>query len=153
MRTTPSFKEFVHEDFQAETLVDLQSELDYLPVLDEPEFILDEDDDEEGEDIQTQDVGVMTELTLPDLEYLEETEKHPSDNIMETSPERVETGVQCELGGLGSLLQELSREAEENGEDVPAWFVSALRMTKPNGGLCSVLCLMHVHMPDHAVSL
>ena len=147
MRTTPSFKEFVHDDFQAETLLDLQSELDYLPVLDEPEFILDEDEDE-GEDIQRQDVGVMTELTLPDLEYLEETEKHSSESIVETTPEHVETGVQCELGGLGSLLQELSREAEENGEDVPAWFVSALRMTKPNGGLCSVFCLMHVHVSD-----
>lgn len=148
MRATPSFKEFVHEDFQAETLVDLQSELDYLPVLDEPEFILDEDEDLEGGDVQRQDVGVMTELTLPDLEYLEGKEKHPSDSIMETTPEQVETGVQCELEDLGSLLQELSREAEQKGEDVPSWFVTALKMTQPNGGLCSVLCLMHVHVLD-----
>lgn len=148
MRATPLFKEFGHEDFQAETLVDLRSELDYLPVLDEPEFIWDEEEDDGGEDVQRQDVGVMTELTLPDLEYLEERETHPSDSIMETTSEQVETGVQCELEGLGSLLQELSREAEEKGEDVPAWFVSALKMTQPNGGLCSVLCLVHVHVPD-----
>ena len=152
MRATPSFKEFVHEDFQAETLFDLQSEMDYLPVLDEPEFILDEEEDEEGEDVQRQDVGVMTELTLPDLEHLEEREKHPSDSIMETTPEQVETGVQCELEDLGSLLQELSREAEEKGEDVPSWFVTALNMKKPNGGLCLVLCLVHVRDPFHSKS-
>ena len=151
-RATPSFKEFVHEDFQAETLFDLQSEMDYLPVLDEPEFILDEEEDEIGEDVQRQDVGVMTELTLPDLEYLEEKEKRPSDSFMETTPEQVETGVQCELEDLGSLLQELSREAEEKGEDVPSWFVTALNMKKPNGGLCLVLCLVHVRDPFHSKS-
>ena len=151
-RATPSFKEFVHEDFQAETLFDLHSEMDYLPVLDEPEFILDEEEDEEGEDIQRQDVGVMTELTLPDLEHLEEREKRPSNSIMETTPEQVETGVQCELEDLGSLLQELSREAEEKGEDVPSWFVTALNMKKPNGGLCLVLCLVHVRDPFHSKS-
>ncbi|XP_078358377.1 uncharacterized protein LOC144643107 isoform X2 [Oculina patagonica] len=128
MRATPSFKEFVHEDFQAETLVDLQSEMDYLPVLDEPEFILDED---EEEDFQRQDIGVMTELTLPDLEYLE---ANLSDGVVEVTPELVETGVQCELEDLGSLLEELSKEAEEQGEDVPSWFVTALKMRQPDGG-------------------
>ena len=137
MRLTPAFNEYVHGNFQAETLVDLRSEMDYLPVLDEPEFIMDEDED--SYEIQSQDAAVMTELTLSDLEHLEETEARGSDGLMQSPPEKTDTGVQCTLEDLGLLLQELSREAEEKGADVPSWFVTALKMRQP-GGLCSVLC-------------
>ena len=163
----------VNEDFQIETLEGLQSQLEYLPVLDEPEFISDEET--EREDLQRQDTGVMTEITmshlehleavdkhleeiqkqdnssmtevtLPDLEYLEVIRPNHRDEVLK-SPERSETGIQCELEDFTSLMQELSREAEEHGEDIPAWFVTALNMREPGGGLCSVLCITHVHVP------
>ena len=169
MKATP----LVNEDFQIETLEGLQSQLEYLPVLDEPEFISDEET--EREDLQRQDTGIITEITMSDLEHLEAVEKHleeiqrqdnssmteltlpdleylevigPNhrDEVLKT-PERSETGIQCELEDFTSLMQELSREAEEHGEDIPAWFVTALNMRKPGGGLCSVLCITHVHVP------
>ena len=131
----------VKEDYQFETLEGLQTELEFLPVLDEPEFVLDEETAEEV--AQRQDTEVMTELTLADLENLEAVEERRRDEDSKF-PERIETGVQCDLEDLTLLMQDLSKEAEERGENVPAWFVTAFQMRQPEGGLCSVLYIVHV---------
>ena len=158
----------VKENFEVETLDSLQSQLEYLPVLDEPEFILDDEEDF----MQRQDAGVMTEITLLDLEHLLEDEIlgnecivksfEKKDNtsmteltiselaFLETSGPRLdnevlntadisEAAIQCDLENLSSLMQELNREAEEHGEYFPAWFVTALNLRRPELGLCSLL--------------
>ena len=158
----------VKENFEVETLDSLQSQLEYLPVLDEPEFILDDEEDF----MQRQDAGVMTEITLLDLEHLLEDEIlgnecivksfEKKDNtsmteltiselaFLETSGPRLdnevlntayisEAAIQCDLENLSSLMQELNREAEEHGEYFPAWFVTALNLRRPELGLCSFL--------------
>ena len=170
----------VKEDFEVETLDCLQSQLEYLPVLEEPEFVL--DDDDEGEYIQRQDIGVMTEITLSDLETLLPAERDSSEVISESNAQSYErqdnacmtelkisdlecleiseshldeeglnttltseSGTQCDLENFSSLIQELNREAEEHAEDIPAWFVTALNMRRPDLGLSSVLCISLVH--------
>ncbi|XP_068745820.1 golgin subfamily B member 1-like isoform X2 [Montipora capricornis] len=159
----------VKEDFEVETLDCLQSQLEYLPVLEEPEFVLDEDD--EGEYIQRQDIGVMTEITLSDLESLLPAERDSCEVISESNAQSYErqdnacmtelkisdlecleisesqldeeglnttvtseSGTQCDLENFSSLIQELNREAEEHAEDIPAWFVTALNMRRPDLG-------------------
>ena len=136
-RTTPSFHEFVHDNFQAETLVNLHSELDYLPVLDEPEFIMDEDEDVDIEENQCRDACVMTELTFSDLQQLGIYDTCDGVGLIRSRREQTDIGVQCTLEDLSSLLEELNKEAEEKGADIPSWFVTALKMRQP-GGLCSV---------------
>ena len=163
----------VKENFEVETLDSLQSQLEYLPVLDEPEFILDDEEDF----MQRQDAGVMTEITLFDLEHLLEDEIlgnecivksfEKKDNtsmteltiselaFLETSgpcldnevlntADISEAAIQCDLENLSSLMQELNREAEEHGEYFPAWFVTALSLRRPELGLCSFLRACHV---------
>ncbi|XP_074610685.1 uncharacterized protein LOC141865174 isoform X4 [Acropora palmata] len=153
----------VKENFEVETLDSLQSQLEYLPVLDEPEFILDDEEDF----MQRQDAGVMTEITLFDLEHLLEDEIlgnecivksfEKKDNtsmteltiselaFLETSgpcldnevlntADISEAAIQCDLENLSSLMQELNREAEEHGEYFPAWFVTALSLRRPELG-------------------
>ncbi|KAK2572312.1 RIMS-binding protein 2 [Acropora cervicornis] len=153
----------VKENFEVETLDSLQSQLEYLPVLDEPEFILDDEEDF----MQRQDAGVMTEITLFDLEHLLEDEILGNEGIvksfekkdntsmteltiselafLETSGPRLdnevlntadisEAAIQCDLENLSSLMQELNREAEEHGEYFPAWFVTALNLRRPELG-------------------
>ena len=158
----------VKENFEVETLDSLQSQLEYLPVLDEPEFILDDEEDF----MQRQDAGVMTEITLFDLahlledeilgnesigksfekkdntsmteltiselEYLERSGPHLDNEILKTA-DISEAAIQCDLENLSSLMQELNREAEEHGEYFPAWFVTALNLRRPELGLCSFL--------------
>ena len=143
-RTTPSFHEFVHDNFQAETLVNLQSELDYLPVLDEPEFIMDEDEDVDIEENQCRDACVMTELTFSDLQQLGIYDTCDGVGLIRSRREQTDIGVQCTLEDLSSLLEELNKEAEEKGADIPSWFVTALKMRQP-GGLCSVCVPIQVH--------
>ena len=156
----------VKENFEVETLDSLQSQLEYLPVLDEPEFILDDEEDF----MQRQDASVMTEITLFDLEHLFddeilgnesmvksfekkdntsmteltiseleylETSGPPLDNEVLNATDISEAAIQCDLENLSSLMQELNREAEERGEYFPAWFVTALNMRRPELGLCS----------------
>ena len=143
-RATPSFHEFVHDNFQAETLVNLQSELDYLPVLDEPEFIMDEDEDVDIEENQCRDACVMTELTFSDLQQFGIYDTCDGVGLIHSRREQTDIGVQCTLEDLSSLLEELNKEAEEKGVDVPSWFVTALKMRQP-GGLCSVCVPIQVH--------
>ncbi|PFX30328.1 Janus kinase and microtubule-interacting protein 3 [Stylophora pistillata] len=130
-RATPSFHEFVPENCHAETLMDLQSELDYLPVLDEPDFIMNEDEDVDIEESQSRDACVMTELTFSDLQHLGVTDACDGVGLTHSRREQTDIGVQCALEDLSSLLEELSRKAEEKGADVPSWFVTALRMRQP----------------------
>ena len=143
-RATPSFHEFVHDNFQAETLVNLQSELDYLPVLDEPEFIMDEDEDLDIEENQCRDACVMTELTFSDLQQFGIYDTCDGVGLIHSRREQTDIGIQCTLEDLSSLLEELNKEAEEKGADVPSWFVTALKMRQP-GGLCSVCVPIQVH--------
>ena len=50
-------------------------------------------------------------------------------------------------------MQELNREAEEHGEEIPAWFVTAVNVRRTNGGLC--FCFVHVHvtLKKHVMAL
>ena len=140
--STTEVEAFV-DDLQAEALEGLQTGVEYRPVLDEPGMVFEEEVN--GKHILRHDTGVMTELTLSHLENFDKDNLYRRHDDLELT-RRVETSVQCDLEDVNSLMQELTREAENKGEDIPAWFVSALRLRQPEGGLLSVLYLMHVHV-------
>ena len=142
--STTEVEAFV-DDLQAEALEGLQTGVEYLPVLDEPRMVFEEEVNREH--ILRHDTGVMTELRLSHLENFDKDNLYRRDDGVELTG-RVEASVQCDLEDVTSLMQELTREAENKGEDIPAWFVSALRLRQPEGGLLSVLYLLHVHVSD-----
>ena len=144
-RNSTTEVEAFEDDLQAEALEGLQTGVEYLPVLDEPGMVFEEDVNREH--ILRHDTGVMTELTLSHLENFDKDNLYRRDDGVELT-RRVETSVQCDLEDVTSLMEELTREAENKGEDIPAWFVSALRLRQPEGGLLSVLYLLHVHVSD-----
>ena len=145
-RNSTTEVEAFEDDLQAEALEGLQTGVEYLPVLDEPGMVFEEEVNREH--ILRHDTGVMTELTLSHLENFDKDNLYRRDDGVELT-RRVETSVQCDLEDVTSLMEELTREAENKGEDIPAWFVSALRLRQPEGGLLSVLYLMRVHVSDH----
>ena len=159
MGATPQVKEKVNEDFQVETMMDLKSELEHLPVFDEPEFIFDEDVEEDM--TKGEDVGIMTELRVVDVEHLESLVRY-NQNYRATSDGELrldtnDTGVQCELTDV-LMLEEVTRETEQNGGQLPSWFVSALKMGNPIRGLCSVLIALffkwsHLFNPDSSIKI
>ena len=144
-RNSTTEVEAFENDLQAEALEGLQTGVEYLPVLDEPGMVSEEEVNREH--ILRHDTGVMTELRLSHLENFDKDNLYRRDDDLELT-RRVETSVQCDLEDVTSLMEELTREAENKGEDIPAWFVSALRLRQPEGGLLSVLYLMHVHVSD-----
>ena len=145
-RNSTTEVEAFEDDLQAEALEGLQTGVEYLPVLDEPGMVFEEEVNREH--ILRHDTGVMTELRLSHLENFDKDNLYRRDDGVELT-RRVETSVQCDLEDVTSLMEELTREAENKGEDIPAWFVSALRLRQPEGGLLSVLYLMRVHVSDH----
>ena len=144
-RNSTTEVEAFEDDLQAEALEGLQTGVEYLPVLDEPGMVFEEEVNREH--ILRHDTGVMTELRLSHLENFDKDNLYRRDDGVELT-RRVEASVQCDLEDVTSLMQELTREAENKGEDIPAWFVSALRLRQPEGGLLSVLYLLHVHVSD-----
>ena len=144
-RNSTTEVEAFEDDLQAEALEGLQTGVEYLPVLDEPGMVFEEEVNREH--ILRHDTGVMTELRLSHLENFDKDNLYRRDDGVELTG-RVEASVQCDLEDVTSLMQELTREAENKGEDIPAWFVSALRLRQPEGGLLSVLYLLHVHVSD-----
>ena len=146
VKTTPQFKEMVKEDLQVETLVDLQSELDHLPVLDEPEFIFDEEDSEE--DQEKVEVGVMTDLTgfelsNPELSMKAFYQRDSTDFENRLQVSTNEMGIQCELSGVSLMKEEPGKETK-NAKGIVPRFVSAVNLRSPDGGLCYVLQRMSV---------
>ena len=144
-RNSTTKVEAFEDDLQAEALEGLQTGVEYVPVLDEPWIVFEEEVNREN--ILRHDTGVMTELTLSHLENFDKGNLYRRDDDLKVI-RRVETSVQCDLEDVTSLMEELTREAEDKGEDIPAWFVTALRFRQPEGGLLSVLYLMHVSVSD-----
>ena len=139
----------ITDAFQQETVLDLQSELQGFAEFDDPARGV--------FNIEKGDQGVMTELTLSDLEYLEQrnslnkasglgtsspqtdrlycrTNADVEELVRSSTADSHDVSVQCELESVLSLMEELHQEAEGPGADMPAWYISALKIAREDGG-------------------
>ena len=126
------------KDVHLEEALDLHSELRELVDFDEPT----------GDDskLAQQDQNVMTDLTWSDMEHFKvmsrtgllgssfDESEASADQSDCSYHEAHDASVQCDLQGVLTLMQELHQEAEGPGADMPAWYVSALNMTRQDTG-------------------